>query len=207
MYMSLWLLSLIMQKDKITNSLFYAYNAYVCVHALFNTSTQLTGALSTLGKCSRSCWPGRTWLLRPDWPWPKLCHPGRKQHPSQPTKQTLSYNAYANPHKSYQCLKSHQRMSMHVFINMWFTWAICCRLALVWLSILISPNSTSSTDRGPLPCSLVTMSTFQISDYKQFTNFTVYKLAYTCTSKASLPQMLHYIFLKILMTLFLLLTN
>lgn len=30
MYMSLWLLSLIMQKDKITNSLFYAYNAYVC---------------------------------------------------------------------------------------------------------------------------------------------------------------------------------
>lgn len=67
---------------------------------------------------------------------------------------------------------------MHVFINMWFTWTFCHRLALVWLSILINPNSTSSTDRGPLPCSRVTMSTFQISDYKhlQFTNSTVINL-------------------------------
>lgn len=67
---------------------------------------------------------------------------------------------------------------MRVVINMWFTWTFCHRLALVWLSILINPNSTSSTDRGPLPCSRVTMSTFQISDYKhlQFTNSTVINL-------------------------------
>ena len=43
-------------------------------------------------------------------------------------------------------------------------------VTFVWLSILISPFSTSSTERGPLPCSLVTMSMFQISDCKKLNN-------------------------------------